>query len=303
MTAIPFVKDIDFVPGRPDVVAPGVTRVIASNPGPFTYTGTGTYLIGEGADRAVIDPGPDDETHLDAIIAAAAGAKITHILITHTHRDHCGGARLFAEKTGAPIYGFGPHPSNETVEDAHAMDDGGDTAFAPDEVIGDNAIIEGDGWRIDAVHTPGHISNHLCFAYPQENALFTGDHLMGWATTIIAAPDGDMADYMNSLDRLLERDDAIYFPTHGAPIKDPRPFVRAVKAHRLMRDGQILEAIRSGHHTIKDMVDRIYTDIDPRLKLAAAVNVFAHLIRLVQLGRIASDETAPTMKSRYTIAA
>lgn len=299
MTSIPFVKDIDFTPGVPDELLPGVRRVIADNPGPFTFTGTGTYIVGDG-EVAVIDPGPDESEHLDALMEALEGERVTHILITHTHRDHCGGARAFAGRTGAPILGFGPHPVREKKHDAPALDEGGDRTFAPDEIIGDGAVIEGPDWRLEAVHTPGHLSNHLCFALPQEKALFTGDHMMGWATTVVAPPDGDMDAYLKSLDLLLARDDEIYFPTHGAPIRNPRRFVRAVKAHRLMRDAQIIDQLKKGRTRIKDMVAAMYADIDPRLHGAAAMNVLAHLIRLVRIGTVACDG-APGLRSEYRL--
>lgn len=299
MPPIPFVKDIDFTPGVADDILPGVRRVIANNPGPFTYTGTGVYLIG-GGDVAVIDPGPDNPAHLDALDAAVGDGRVSHILITHTHSDHCGGARAFAERTGAPIYGFGPHPVRDKQIDAPALDEGADYGFAPDEIIADGACLETDEWRIEAVHTPGHLSNHLCFALPAHKALFTGDHMMGWATTVVAPPDGDMSAYLDSLDVLLARDDEIYLPTHGAPIKNPRRFVRAVKAHRLMRDAQILEQLKKGRTHIRDMVEAMYADVDPRLHKAAALNVLAHLIRLVDNERVICNE-APALNTAYRI--
>ncbi len=299
MAGIPFVKDIDFAPGAPDEVLPGVRRVIANNPGPYTYTGTGTYIVGTG-EVAVIDPGPNDDAHLEALIAATGGETVSHILITHTHSDHCGLARKFAERVGAPILAFGPHPVRESENDAPALDEGADYSFQPDEAIGDGAIIEGPNWRIEAVWTPGHLSNHLCFALPQEKALFTGDHMMGWATTVVAPPDGDMEAYLQSLDRLLARDDEIYLPTHGAPIKNPKRFTRAVRTHRLMRDGQIIEQLKSGKTDIREIVAAMYADIDRRLHGAAALNVLAHLIRLVRIGTVRC-EGEPGMKSVYRL--
>ena len=301
LPSIPFVKDIDFSPGVPDEILPGVRRVIANNPGPFTYTGTGVYLLGS-RNVAVIDPGPDDPAHLDALEAAVGGGRVSHILITHTHSDHCGGARAFAERTGARIFGFGPHPVREKEMDAPALDEGADYGFAPDEIIADGAGLETDEWRIEAVHTPGHLSNHLCFALPAHKALFTGDHMMGWATTVVAPPDGDMSAYLGSLDVLLAREDDIYLPTHGAPIENPRRFVRAVKAHRLMRDAQILEQLKKGHTRIRDMVEAMYADVDPRLHKAAALNVLAHLIRLVDAGRAHCDGE-PTLSAEYALRA
>ena len=297
MAAIPFVKDIHFAHGVPDVLAPGLRRVIADNPGPFTYTGSGTYIIGEG-EVAVIDPGPNNDAHLDALLAAIKGERVSHILITHTHSDHCGLARKFADATAAPVLGFSAHPVRDKKHDAPALDEGADYAYAPDEIIGDGAIIENHDWRIEAVHTPGHLSNHLCFALPAQMALFTGDHMMGWATTVVAPPDGDMSDYLESLDRLLARDDEIYYPTHGAPIENPKRFVRAVKTHRLMRDAQIVDQLKKGRATIKEITAAMYADVDKRLHGAAALNVYAHLIRLVRNGTVACDGE-PTTSSEY----
>ncbi|WP_425409739.1 MBL fold metallo-hydrolase [Hyphococcus sp.] len=301
MASIPFVKDIDFTYGADDQVAPGVRRVIANNPGPFTFTGSGTYIIGEG-DVAVIDPGPDNDAHLAALLRVLEGERVTHILITHTHSDHCGLARKFADAVKAPIFGFSGHPVREKKLDAPALDEGADYSFAPDEFIGDGSVMEGPGWRLEAAHTPGHLSNHLCFGLPQEKALFTGDHMMGWATTVVAPPDGDMGHYMESLDKLLARDDEIYFPTHGAPIKNPKRFVRAVKTHRLMRDAQIIDQLKKGRTTIREITPAMYADVDPRLHKAAALNVYAHLIRLTRNGAVQCDGE-PGLKSVYSIAA
>lgn len=281
-------------------MCPGVRRVIANNPGPFTYTGSGTYIIGEGK-VGVIDPGPNLPDHLDALMEATRDETITHILVTHTHNDHCGGARNLAERTGAQIYSFSPHPIADRLDDAPALEEGADYSFAPDITIADGDIIEGEDWQLQTVHTPGHLSNHLCFALPQQKALFTGDHIMGWATTVIIPPDGDMDDYFASLDKLLERDDELYFPTHGAPIENPKRFVRATRTHRLMRDAQILAQLDAGRTTITSIVPVMYADIDPRLHKAAALNVFAHLIRLVKSGKVVCAD-APTLTSDYALA-
>lgn len=267
---------------------PGVRRVTAGNSGPFTFTGTGSYIIGCG-EVAIIDPGPDDDDHINALLRAVDGERVSHILITHTHSDHCGGARSFADMVGAPIYGYGPHPVRTKEIDAPALDEGADYNFAPDELLRDGDIVEGSTWRLEAVHTPGHLSNHLCFALIDKNALFTGDHIMGWATTVVAPPDGDMGDYLASLDKLLTRDDNIYFPTHGAPIENPHRFVRAVKTHRLMRDAQIIDRLKAGKTTIKALVREIYADIDKRLHSAAGLNVYAHLLRLETMGKVVSS--------------
>lgn len=299
--AIPFVKDISFEYGRPDRLSPLVRRVIADNPGPFTYTGSGTYIIG--SDRgplAVIDPGPKSIEHLEALLAAIGSARVSHILITHTHSDHCGGARAFADRVGAKISAAGPHPIAKKEHDAPALDEGADYSFRPDVILKDGDAIAGAGWTIKAVATPGHLSNHVCFALAEEKALFTGDHIMGWATTVVAPPDGDMGAYLASLDKLLLRNDVVYYPTHGAPILKPKPFVRAVKAHRRIRDGQILNQLRKGRTRIKEITEAIYADVDRRLHGAAALNVYAHLIRLIETGAVATDG-APAMESKYRL--
>ncbi|GAB4528412.1 MAG: MBL fold metallo-hydrolase [Amphiplicatus sp.] len=303
MTEIPFVKEFSFAYGEPARLSPLIRRVVANNPGPFTYTGTGTYIIGgDGAQAvAVIDPGPDDDAHLGALTAAIGAARVSHILVTHTHRDHCAGARRFAERTGAPVLAAGPHPVKHAACAAPALDEGADYAFRPDRRIADGEIIQGDGWTIEAVATPGHLSNHLCFALRKEKALFTGDHIMGWSTTVVAPPDGDMGDYLASLDKLLSRDDRVYYPTHGAPIEKPHSFVRAVRAHRLMRDRQILDELKKGRTRIREIAAAIYVDIDRRLLPAAALNVYAHLIRLARDGAVETDG-APAMDGEYRIA-
>lgn len=302
MTAIPFVKDVAFEYGRPDRLSPLIRRVICNNPGPFTFTGSGTYIIGEdGGPLAVIDPGPRDDAHLEALIASIDAAPVSHILITHTHKDHCGGGRELAARVGAPIFGAGPHPSTDKPPAAAALEEGADTRFKPDAILNDGERVSGAGWTIEAVATPGHLSNHLCFAFLEEKVLFTGDHVMGWSTTVVAPPDGDMGDYLESLDKLLARDDARYLPTHGAPIEKPKPFVRAIRTHRLMRDAQIVGQIRQGRRSIREIVPIIYADIDKRLHGAAALNVLAHLIRLVREGAVICDGD-PTLDADYEIA-
>lgn len=300
--AIPFVKDFAFAYGEAARLSLLVARVIADNPGPFTYTGTGTYIVGRagGADCAVIDPGPDDAAHLDALVSAVGVKSVSHILITHTHRDHCGGARAFADRVGAPLVGAAPHPGKPQAVEGPSLEEGADRGYSPDRILGDGETVSGDGWTLETVATPGHLSNHLCFALAEEKALFTGDHVMGWATTVVAPPEGSMGDYLASLDKLLARDDRIYYPTHGAPIDNPQRFVRAVKTHRRIRDGQILDQLRQGRTRIRDMVPAMYAEIDKRLHGAAALNVLAHLIRLVETGVVETDG-APAMNSVYRL--
>ena len=234
---IPFRRDFAYDYGKLEPVAPGIRRIIARNPGPFTFRGTGTYVVGEGQ-VAVIDPGPDLPEHVEALLMDLAGEEVTHILVTHTHRDHSPAAAAVKEATGAPTYGFGPHAGGRRGE--AGVEEGGDWDFTPDIVVKDGDEIAGNGWRFEAVHTPGHTSNHLCFALPDQGILFSGDHVMGWSTSVIAPPDGDMASYMASLDKLLGRRDAVYWPTHGPAITETegacarlhRPSARARGRHR-----------------------------------------------------------------------
>ncbi|KTF67329.1 MBL fold metallo-hydrolase [Sphingomonas sp. HT-1] len=264
---------------------PLVTRVLAGNPSPYTSTGTQTYLVGT-ADVAVIDPGPDDADHLSALLAAVDGRPVRAILCTHTHRDHSPAAPALKAATGAPIIGCAPL----------ALDDGGpradaafDTGYAPDRVLADGEQLSGKGWTLTAVATPGHTSNHLCFALEESGALFTGDHVMGWSTTVVAPPDGNMAAYMASLDRLMGRaQDRVYYPAHGDPIENPHRFVRGLAGHRRQREGQILRLLAQGIGDVPDMVERMYVGLDPRLHGAAGRSVLAHLLDLETRGRVVS---------------
>jgi glyoxylase-like metal-dependent hydrolase (beta-lactamase superfamily II) len=301
-TEIPFRRDIDIDYGAAATLTPLIRRVVARNPSPFTFKGTGTYIVGHGQ-VAVIDPGPDIVAHIDALLAALSGETITHILITHTHLDHSPAAAAIKQATGAKTYAFGPHGSGR-AEDRTGVggvtEEGGDHAFAPDIVMRDGDAVEGPGWRLAAVHTPGHTSNHLCFALPQERTLFSGDHVMGWSTSVIAPPDGDMAAYMRSLEKLLARDDAVYWPTHGPSIPDPKPFVRAFIAHRHERADAILARLAQGDEAIPAIVAHVYIGLDPRLKPAAARSVLAHLVELVETGKVQCDGP-PTLAARYRL--
>ncbi len=297
---IPFSRDLEFSYGEPDTLTPLVRRVIADNPSAFTFHGTGTYIVGpegKGRDVAVIDPGPDMDDHVAALLRAVAGQRVSHILITHTHRDHSPAAAALKAATGAPTFGFGPHARY----DGEGVEAGGDLDFVPDHVLGDGDIVTGEGWTFEAVHTPGHTSNHQCFALREENALFCGDHVMGWSTTIVSPPDGDMLAYMNSLEKLRARGEARYYPTHGAPIEEPGPFVDALIAHRQEREVQIAACLTAGIGHIPDMVARMYADVDARLHPAAARSVLAHLVHMVATGRAACDG-APGADSGYRAA-
>ncbi len=264
-------------------LSPSVRRVLANNPGPFTFMGTGVYILG--ADEvAVIDPGPLLPQHLEALKRALADVHVTHILITHTHADHSPAARAVKEWTGAPVYAFGPHPAHG--DDSVRVEEGGDRDFVPDVRVRDGDVITGGGWTIDCLHTPGHTSNHMCYALRQERALFTGDHVMGWSTTVVSPPDGDMADYIASLKKLMARHDRILYPTHGGPVENPAPFLAAYLDHRLEREAQIVDCLQRGVKTVPDMVAALYADVDQRLHPAAARSVEAHLIKLMREGRV-----------------
>lgn len=264
-------------------VDPLVTRVLAPNPSPFTYTGTQTYLVGT-TDLAVIDPGPDDSHHIAALLAAIGGRSVRAILCTHTHRDHSPAAPAVRAATGAPVIGCAPL----SLDDAGPRADAAfDTDYAPDRVLADGETVSGQGWTLEAVATPGHTSNHLCFALPESRALFSGDHVMGWSTTVVAPPDGDMAAYMTSLDKLMAREqDRIYFPAHGEPIERPHRFVRGLIGHRRQREGQILRLLRQDIGSVPAMVERMYAGLDPRLTGAAGRSVLAHLIDLSARGLV-----------------
>jgi len=294
---IPYRREFAFEYGKLEPVAPRVRRIVARNPGPFTYKGTGTYVVGEG-EVAVIDPGPDLPEHLEALLASLDGERVTHILVTHTHRDHSPAARPLKEATGAPTYGFGPHAGGKRGE--AAVEEGGDWDFAPDIVVRDGDLIEGTGWRFEAVHTPGHTSNHLCFALPDSGILFSGDHVMGWSTSVVAPPDGEMAAYMDSLDKLLSRSDAVYWPTHGPAITDPARHVRAFVAHRREREAGIVECLKSGLEAPDAIVERLYVGLNPALRRAATRSVLAHLIDLIGRDIVAADGPA-TLAAHYRL--
>ena len=296
---IKFNREFDCQHGVMVQVSPMVRRIVANNPGPFTFKGTGTYIIGHGK-VGVIDPGPNDEEHVEAMMVALDGEEITHQLVTHTHNDHSPAAKLIKARTGAKTYGFGPHGSGKYGK-GFAVEAGGDTDFIPDIALLDGDVIKGENWTINCIHTPGHTSNHLCFHLDQENALFPGDHVMGWSTTVVSPPDGDVFEYMNSLRKLAERSDRIYYPTHGAPIKSPQRFVRAILVHRKMRESQILECLDKKIYTIPFMVDQMYKDLDERLIGAAQQSIFAHIIDLSNRGIIKPQDEISIDSEFYRI--
>jgi glyoxylase-like metal-dependent hydrolase (beta-lactamase superfamily II) len=267
-----------------DEIEPGVARVLAHNPSAFTYYGTQTYVVGDD-EVAVIDPGPDDPAHLDALVDSGGGRRRAAILCTHTHRDHSPAARPLSERTGAPVIGCAPLALEAVGPRADASFDGD---YSPDRVLEDGESIEVDGRSLIAVATPGHTSNHLCFAWG--DALFTGDHVMGWSTTVVVPPDGDMADYMASLDKLRKRGDRIYFPAHGPPVTNPAQYVRHLVGHRLQREAQILRLVTERPRNIEDIVANAYPGLDPRLTTAAGGSVHAHLLDLERRGSVVQDE-------------
>lgn len=295
--AIPFDRNFDAPYGENIQVSPLIHRVLAPNPGPFTFKGTGVYIIG-GDEVVVIDPGPDLPEHIDALKRALDGKRIGHILVTHTHSDHSPAAQPLKEWSRAKTYAFGPHGSGK-AEDGIRIEEGGDRNFVPDIRIRDGETIAGAGYTIDCVFTPGHTSNHMCFALREEKALFTGDHVMGWSTTVVAPPDGDMAAYMASLRKLHARNDKMLWPTHGGPIRDPKPFLEAYIEHRLGREKQIIASLGDGIDTIPEIVARLYSDVDSRLHPAAARSVLAHLIQMTGDGRVNVQGTG--MNARYRL--
>jgi glyoxylase-like metal-dependent hydrolase (beta-lactamase superfamily II) len=302
----------DVVYGRVEQVAPMIRRVIAENPSKFTYRGTGTYVVGVG-DVAVVDPGPQLDSHRDALAAALAGERVRAICVTHCHSDHSPLAAWLREETGAPTYAFGPHPPpdpsdpavaeelEEEIAEGVKVEESIDLAFTPDRRVADGEVAAtGPGWTIRGVHTPGHTSNHLCFAFEEEGVLFPGDHVMGWSTTVVSPPDGDMAAYIDSLRKVAGRHDRTYWPTHGPAIPSPQQYVRALVAHRLDRERQVLDAVRSGLVEIPSVVAALYADVAPELHKPAGRSVLSHLVKLVDDGLVrTADAAAPRLRSQY----
>ena len=291
MAAAPeFRTTMNFAYGVARELAPGVARLVANNPGPFTFKGTNTYLVGVGKDLVLIDPGPEDAAHRDAVLAAIGSRQVSHILITHTHRDHVDGLPALIAATGAKTAGFGRRAPQPGVKRTSAS--GGeyvDQDFVPDVQLQHGGRLAGDGWAFTALHTPGHAPDHLSFELEGTGVLFSGDHVMGWNTSVVAPPEGSMADYLRSLELLGERADRVYFPGHGGRVVEPQRLVKAFLLHRRMREQAILDCIRSGTNTVRTIVPAIYRDLDPKLLKAASLSVLAHVEHLISRGLVRCD--------------
>lgn len=299
---ISFDKKFDLPPGQVEEVTPGIRRLVAPNPGPFTFTGTVTYIVGRGS-VAIIDPGPDDARHVEAILNAVQGETVSHILVTHTHRDHSPAAAHVKAATGAPTYAEGPHRAARSLQigETKRLDSGGDQDFRPDHRVADGDVVSGDGWALEAVFTPGHCANHTAFALRGTDILFSGDHVMGWSTSVVAPPDGSMRDYMQSLEKLRTRAEDVYLPGHGPAVRDARRFVRHFIGHRKAREAAILRNLQSTPTDIPALVRAIYVGLDPRLLGAAGLSVLAHLEDLVTRGLVVT-EGEPAIGGHYRVA-
>jgi len=290
---IPFEREDAAVPGRVETLSPLIRRILCDNPGPFTFKGTVTYLVGTGR-VAIIDPGPDDPRHVAAVLEAVKGETVEAILVTHTHRDHSPATPAIKAATGAPVYAEGPHRAARRLNlgETNVLDASGDRDFSPDVAVKDGDVVSGTGWTLESVFTPGHTANHMAFALREEETLFSGDHVMAWSTSIVAPPDGAMGDFMASLDKLRARDETLFWPGHGGPVREPAKFMRALAHHRRLREAAIMKRLGLGDRHIPDIVAAIYEGLDPRLKSAAGLSVFAHLEDLVGRGLVASDGPA-----------
>jgi glyoxylase-like metal-dependent hydrolase (beta-lactamase superfamily II) len=289
-----FDRSLDVGAGKETRLSPLVSRVLAPNPGPFTFKGTGVYIVGAGREVAVIDPGPDLPEHIMALKQVLGPRTVSHILVTHTHRDHSPAAAALKAWSGASTYGL---PLATAAASGEGMvDEAHDHDFQPDVRVEDGMRIGGDGFVLECVMTPGHTANHVCYTLTDEKALFSGDHVMGWSTSVIAPPDGNMGHYLASLEKLRARDDGIFYPTHGSPIADPRRWLDQLIAHRHMREAQIVEALRLGASPIAALVDRLYPDIPPALRPAAAQQIKAHLDHLTEQGAATRDGERYSLK-------
>ena len=298
---IAYNKTFDLVPGQAAKVAPGVRALVANNPGPFTFKGTVSYVIGRGK-VAILDPGPDDDAHIAALLDAVGGETVTHIFVTHTHRDHSPAVPKIKAATGATVYAEGPHrPARPLhVGEAGRLDASADMDFRPDVALADGDVVTGDGWTIEALTTPGHTANHMAYAFKEADLIFSGDHVMAWSTSIVAPPDGAMSDYMASLTKLARRSEPIYLPGHGGPVREAPRFVQSYIRHRHGREASILRRLEKGAADIPTLVRAIYIGLDPRLSGAASLSLLAHLEDLVARGLVATEGT-PAMGSTYRL--
>jgi glyoxylase-like metal-dependent hydrolase (beta-lactamase superfamily II) len=300
---IPFDKDLALVPDKVDEPMPGVRRILCNNPSPFTFKGTVSYIVGRGK-VAIIDPGPEDAAHSAALLDAVRGETVTHIFVTHTHRDHSPGVPAIKQATGALVLAEGPHrPARPLhVGDGPRLDASNDTEFRPDRALKDGEVVSGEGWTLEAVTTPGHTANHMAFAFKEANIVFSGDHVMAWSTPVVAPPDGSMGDYMASLQKLAKRTEPVYFPGHGPAVRNAPRFVAAYILHRKAREASILNRLQKGESDIPSLVQGIYTTLDPRLFKAAGMSVLAHLEDLVARGAVTTNGP-PSIAGRYRVAA
>jgi glyoxylase-like metal-dependent hydrolase (beta-lactamase superfamily II) len=298
---IPFDKRFDLPPGKVEEIHPGVRRLLCNNPGPFTFKGTVSYIVGRSR-VAIIDPGPLDEAHIEALLDAVRNETVTHILVTHTHRDHSPAAARVKAATGAPTFGEGPHRAARELHlnEAPRLDAGGDRDFHPDFKLVDGDVVAGEGWSLEAIATPGHTANHMAFALKGSEIIFSGDHVMAWSTPVVAPPDGAMGDYMASLQKLLHRAETTYFPGHGGAVREGPRFVESYIRHRRGREQSILSRLADGGSDIPALVQDIYVGLDPRLTRAAGLSVFAHLEDLVARGLIVTDGT-PSLNGVYRL--
>jgi glyoxylase-like metal-dependent hydrolase (beta-lactamase superfamily II) len=299
---IPFDKSFNLEPDQVQEVAPGVRALVADNPGPFTFKGTISYIVGRGR-VAIIDPGPDDVAHVAALLNAVRGETISHIFVTHTHRDHSPAAAKIKAATGAQVYAQGPHrPARALhVGEVRRLDASADLDFRPDIALADGESVSGSGWTLQAVATPGHTANHMAYAFKEADLLFAGDHVMAWSTTIVAPPDGAMTDYMASLQKLARRSEPVYLSGHGAPVRDAPRYVQYLIRHRQAREASILHRLGKGAADIPTIVRAVYIGLDPRLVGAAALSVLAHLEELVARGAVIT-EGSPSIAGIYRLA-
>ena len=298
---IPYDKNLELVPGRVDEPMPGVRRLLCNNPSPFTFKGTVSYIIGRGK-VAIVDPGPEDAAHRAALLDAVRDETVTHIFVTHTHRDHSPGVPAIKAATGALVLAEGPHRAARAlhVGDGPRLESSNDTDFKPDRALADGEAVSGAGWTLEAVTTPGHTANHMAFAFKEADVLFSGDHVMAWSTPVVAPPDGSMGDYMASLQKLSKRTEPIYFPGHGPAVRNAPRFVAAYILHRKAREASILNRLQKGESDIPSLVTAIYSTLDPRLVKAAGMSVLAHLEDLVTRGAVATNGL-PSIAGRYRL--